>query len=329
MTDSCFSTGMNKGVIQSAVGIILLILILYEIDVRSVIKAIGGVDPPRFLLYFILAAVSHLFYNLFMGYRLFYLVRKMGRGVSFADAFFAHTGGRLASDVTPGRSGYLLTPYFLKEMSNDENCTLSDGMAAIIAPQGIEFILKVLGGFLGFLFFLSFIGKGIMIPMIMACCAFLFVGALLLWTMWTREESTEKIISRIPLVGKFGEVYSGIKYRSFSIKKYVHVILILYMVCWIFTALQWFFIAKSLEIEELTFLACFLLHPLITLLSFVPITPAGIGIMEGGLIGVFYMLGVDVGSAFSFSIIARLNMIAVNLIGLRSAIPRRKTSKGL
>ena len=48
----------------------------------------------------------------------------------------------LTSDVTPGRSGYILTPVYLR----DQNVPASKGLSSILGIQTIEFLVKVIGG---------------------------------------------------------------------------------------------------------------------------------------------------------------------------------------
>ena len=62
--------------------------------------------------------------------------------------------------------------------------------------------------------------------------------------------------------------------------------------------------------------AFFLIHPLVTALAFVPITPAGIGVQEFGIIGILGLLGVPVGTAGAFALIARGLLILEDLIGV-------------
>ncbi len=109
------------------------------------------------------------------------------------------------------------------------------------------------------------------------------------------------------------------KEKSFLIRDSIHVILILYLICWLFLALQWQLIGLSLGITALSFWTYFLLHPLITILRFVPVTVSGLGLMEGTTALMFLLLGIPNGEVLglSFALVVRLNMILVNCIGLK------------
>ncbi len=61
----------------------------------------------------------------------------------------------------------------------------------------------------------------------------------------------------------------------------------------------------------------FLLHPLVTALAFVPLTPAGVGVQEFGILGIFtVLLGVDPAIAGAFALLSRALLIVEDLIGV-------------
>jgi uncharacterized membrane protein YbhN (UPF0104 family) len=66
-------------------------------------------------------------------------------------------------------------------------------------------------------------------------------------------------------------------------------------------------------------LAFFLIHPLVTALGFVPITPAGFGVQEFGIVAVLGLLpfGSEMGGAIAaFAILARGLLILEDLVGV-------------
>ena len=56
--------------------------------------------------------------------------------------------------------------------------------------------------------------------------------------------------------------------------------------CWILKGFEWYFLGLALGITQIPWIAYFLIHPLVTALAFVPITPAGAGVQEFGIIGI-------------------------------------------
>ena len=120
---------------QIIIGISIIAFILNKLDLKEVMAVLGETD----LKYFILACISYLFLNLVLAFRLSYLLKKIGHNIKYINVFLSHMGGMIVGDITPGRSGYFLTPPIMKKTSG---IPITDGMACIFAPQGIEFILS-------------------------------------------------------------------------------------------------------------------------------------------------------------------------------------------
>ena len=104
--------------------------------------------------------------------------------------------------------------------------------------------------------------------------------------------------------------------EAYAVKNVIIPILILTIISWIVKGIEWYFYALALNITQVSFIGFFLLHPLITALSFVPITPSGIGFQEGGIVGIFYLLGVPTDSSVVFALLARFLLVIQDMIGI-------------
>lgn len=304
--------------IQIILGIAIIAFILRKLNINEVLSVLGETD----LLFFVLACAAYLGLNFVLSSRLFYLLTKIGYEINYLPVFFSHMGGMIVGDITPGRSGYFLTPPILKR---NAGVRATDGMACIFAPQGIEFILKVGGAIAAVLYISALSGAGgnFLIPVGIGAVLLLTAGISMLIISWHTERMTLRFFERLPFFRKFTEKLSFFKERSIQIKGSIKAILILYMVGWFFAALQWFYLGKALGIE-LSLFAFFLLHPLITILMFVPVSPAGLGLMEGGIILVFSLLGISPAMGLAFSVLVRVSILLVDMIGLRTVIAASK-----
>ncbi len=304
--------------IQIILGIVIIAFILGKLNINEVLSVLGETD----LLFFILACAAYLGLNFVLSSRLFYLLAKIGYEIKYLPVFFSHMGGMIVGDLTPGRSGYFLTPPILKK---NAGIRATDGMACIFAPQGMEFILKVGGAIAAILYIsaLSGAGRNFLIPVGIGAVFLLTAGISMLIISWHTERMTLRFFEKLPFFRKFTENLSFFKERSIQIKGSIKAILILSMVGWVFAALQWFYLGKALGIE-LSFFAFFLLHPLITILMFVPVSPAGLGLMEGGIILVFSLLGISPAMGLAFSVLVRVSILLVDLIGLKTVIAASK-----
>lgn len=305
---------------QVTIGIIIIAFILNKLDINDVLSNLKKTDP----LYFIFACLAYLGLNLVLASRLSYLLKKIGYSPGYKPVFFSHMGGMVVGDITPGRSGYFLTPPILKK---NAGVRITDGMACIFAPQGIEFVLKVGGAFAALLYISSFsrLSSNFLITAGIMAFLLLMVGILMLIISWKNESLSLRFLQKIPFFKNYTENLSFFKEKNIRIRESVNVILVLYAIGWIFAALQWFFLGKALGMN-ISFFAFFLLHPLISILMFVPLSPAGLGLMEGGAILVFSFFGIPpvTGLAFSFSVLVRASILLVDMIGLKTVLTAPK-----
>ena len=68
---------------------------------------------------------------------------------------------------------------------------------------------------------------------------------------------------------------------------------------------------------NLSYLTFFFLHPLLTVIRYVPLTPAGIGIFEGATILGFSLFGVPAENALLLSFFDRIDNVIVDLFAVK------------
>lgn len=307
----------NRIFLQVIIGVVIIAIILYKIGIYDVISALKRTAP----FYFIMACLAYISLNLILTSRLSFLLVKIGYKIKFVTVFFSHVGGMILSDITPGRGGYFLTPSILKKKAG---IPITDVMACIFAPQAIELILKVGGAFAAIIYISSISGirRDILISVAIGASILLFVGILMLVISWKDENVSLHFLKKIPFLRNFTDRITPFKEQSMTIKGSMNAILLLTVTGWFFAALHWFYLGKAIGIE-LPYYVFFLLHPLLSVLMFAP-TPAGLGVMELGAIGVLSIFGVPGDMAAAFSILVRASMVLVDLTGLKSVLSSLK-----
>jgi len=281
--------------------------------------------------YLLLAFLAYFGINIFFTIRLRRVLAKEGIKTTFGKTLMAQYAGMLTSDVTPGRSGYILTPVYLR----DQNVPASKGLSSILGIQTIEFLVKVVGG-VGAVIFLvqtvptqtwndvfkaSLFGVNIGLLLSIVGITLMLIGAIVLAAFtWSKRAiglfdriAKSKYLKRFTggLMGKLEEY----KDSAHSTQRAIPEIIALTMVCWILKGLEWYFLGWALGID-LPLYVYFLIHPLVTALAFVPITPAGAGVQEFGIIGIFGLLGISAGPAAVFALLARGILILQDLVGV-------------
>jgi uncharacterized protein (TIRG00374 family) len=225
----------------------------------------------------------------------------------------------LSSDVTPGRSGYLLTPVYLKNQNIDASASLS----CIMGIQSIEFLVKVLGGALALIYLLQratfspellwigSIGVGLM----------MLGGATLGAIIWSprvavivRRIAEHKLLSRF--MGRITAKLNEFGTNAMKTRTAIPEIFGITILSWIMKGFEWYFLGLAVGISNVGWFGFFLLHPLLTAFGFVPLTPSGIGFQEGAVVGIFLLLGVDIRPALAFAILSRALLIVEDLVGV-------------
>jgi uncharacterized protein (TIRG00374 family) len=311
--------------------IVLMIAIfgalLWYVGLGSLYEALLNIK----IEYLALAFAMYFGINLLFTVRLRRVLAKDGVKTSFGKTLLAQYAGMLTSDVTPGRSGYILTPVYLR----DQNVPSSKSLSSILGIQTIEFLIKVVGGIGAVLFLVNFVPPlnwerfgtfaGINVGLFIAGLgiALMLTGAILL-AAFTWSHRAISIFDRIAksrflkrftggLMGKLEEYKDSANKTRGAIPE----IIALTMACWILKGFEWYFLGLALGINQIPFLGYFLIHPLVTALGFVPITPAGTGIQEFGIIGIFTILiGIPVAPATAFALLSRGLLIIQDLVGV-------------
>jgi uncharacterized protein (TIRG00374 family) len=301
-------------IVQLIIGITIIIFILNKLDLSEVVSTLKRTKPHLFLL----ACISYVLLNVVLTSRLRYLLTRIGYRFKFIDVFFSHMGGMMVGDITPGRSGYFLTPSFMKKKVGSK---VTDGIACIFAPQGIEFILKVGGAVAAIIYISTFpgISNDILISAAIGAAFLLVVGILMLIIAFRDEKLTFSFMGRLPFFKNYTTNLSSFKERNIGIKENFNAILLFTLIGWVFAALHWFFLGKALGVE-LTYFDFFLLHPLLSILMFVPISPAGFGLLEGGAILVFSLFTISGEPAMAFILLMRASILLVDMLGLKTIL---------
>ncbi len=269
--------------------------------------------------YLLLAFLAYFLINVLFTIRLIRVLQKQGIKASFGRTLLAHYAGMLSSDFTPGRSGYMLTPVYLKNQDIQTSASLS----AILGIQSVEFLVKVLGGALAIVFLVEQVnlGRSLLVFTAIGLGIMLFGGFVLAAIIWSPVGAKlfEKVASSKYLVrftgGMIGKV-EELRENATKIRSAVPEIALLAIASWIVKGFEWYFLGLALGISKIGWLSFFLIHPLVTALGFVPLTPSGIGFQEGAIVGILLLLGIDAKVALAFAVLSRVLLIVEDLIGV-------------
>jgi uncharacterized protein (TIRG00374 family) len=320
---------MNKKLLLLLDGLVSLLImagVLWFIGADKFIAELAGVN----LFYVAVSIVFLLLMDFVMAYRIKLVLKENKVDVSYKGTFLSHMVGMLLSDFTPARSGYFATAAAL---SYNYKVPSEKAMVAILGPQTLDFIVKVIVGTISLLYLTKyvlhldngwfvFVGAGLMCVMIAVMVLLLFSGRFL--RLFSFAE-------RIPFTKRVYLMFLRMQENSHTILKVLPQLIALLLLSWSAKAISWYFVAKSLgitiDIGIPEVLVYYFIQPTLTILEFVPSpTIAGLGLSEGGGAVLLSVFGISAAKAASFVFLARIKTTFVNLIAVPETL---KTAKGM
>lgn len=313
--------GRVKIVIQLIVGIAILLWLLQLANSSEVFATILQFNPINLIsavAFFILAST-------FVALALCVTLRRSNPDAPLRHMIMASFAGQLLSDVTPVRSGYFLTPVFLKQLA----CIpVEKGMTGVLATGGINSFVKVAICLVGLGYFASYLPLPAEITnaLLVGIIVLLIAGALLLLIMWDRRLSKLVVkFERIPLVGKrlskFTEVFSNVQKEGRKIRYSLIFVAALIVLSVLANATALYFIFYGIWYPLLHLIDFFFIAAFASVLTYIPITIAGLGVQEAGYVLLLHMLlGLPLSSInpsfVAFALITRALFTGTDIIGI-------------
>jgi hypothetical protein len=292
--------------IKWAVGLIILGYLIYTLDVRAIITIVSTVNP--WLLIVALGVYAITFVILTM--RWMQVLSHMNLALPLEEAYSAFVSGTLLSDFTPARLGDLGRAYFVRKRIEPKL-----GVVSVIIDRYMD-ILALLALSTGGMLLLSEKGLSItyVLPSFSVILFALLIGALLLWF---RGEKISRLADRVGGRALFERLEEGLE----RIEKPGNVLLLgvsFTLVAWLTHAARVGLIIQAVNATMPFYFLPFLL-PMISALAMLPISPGGLGLVEGGMVVVLALFGIQPPVGMAIALIDRAITVFFHAsIGLRA-----------
>jgi len=224
----------------------------------------------------------------------------------------------LFGDVTISRAGYLVVPYLLKVK---KKCPIHVSMTSIVLPQVIDFLVKIIGGF-SFLYYLyltqSDLPQSLLVPLF-ATSIFLGVGVLIAYLVISNRFSLgragTRFINKFQLVQRVTDSLKMIREEIKDSKAVLGEMVIYSIALLVIGGLEFYALSLALGMNiSLPFII--LSFAFITVVFFIPISPSGMGVVEGAFVVMFSIVGVAPNLALAYALILRFSNAIVDISGL-------------
>jgi uncharacterized protein (TIRG00374 family) len=290
-------------------GLLILFYLFWSMGFDNITRLFMKVKPE----YFLYAAVVYFFSEVLGA---FALKTALKSRIRLRRILPSHMCGMLYSAVTPGRVGYYYTAFAIAKKTK-ESRTKNIGLLTLM--QGVGFFAKVVSCLIAVVYlsgrFINQASRDYLLMASLVPIMFVIIIALILYTKVVNRALTRvpsmhwalKHVTNLQHAGK--EVSNGIIFQ----------LLLINFIGWFLVGLQWFYLAQSLGLD-ISYWDAFMIQPLLSAVMFVPFTPSGLGITEGGSALLFaLMMPQAIGASaagVAFVLLTRINSIAVDALGL-------------
>ncbi|MFH1235107.1 MAG: lysylphosphatidylglycerol synthase transmembrane domain-containing protein [Candidatus Diapherotrites archaeon] len=298
----------------AAVGILLLLAILFFIDTGRLLEALSKTNLLLFCSAVLLGFPAVAFRS--MKWRL--MLKKQGHSFPFFKIFKYYFIGIGLGSFTPGRLGDFAKALFI----NKKIRSLSVSFSSVLVDRVIDLSVLVGLGVVSIGVFLWVYQTAVIsIPVIaamvlgLAFCFYLLFNKHLLkkvlrpfYRILVPERFKEKLSSGFDSF--IGSVQALLKNRSLLLAA-----VSLSLVSWLFEVLAEYLLALSLGIA-LPISFVFLTVSLITLVSLLPLSISGIGTRDALAIMLFSLQGIPAESAVAFSFLVLFSSTLLSMFGI-------------
>jgi uncharacterized protein (TIRG00374 family) len=321
---------LNVRTIGSLIFAVVLLFLLFRvvlnIDFGATVALIRDADPTLLLAALV---VYYLTFPL-RGGRWWYVLRKVGTFIKFWVATEILFLSWFVNCLVPAKLGDLYRAYLLKgNFGGSASRTVGTIFVERIADIVVIFGLALAAGFW------SFRGRARPEVDFIFVAAFLLVAILVALLLVLRFAGHH--LERL-LPGRAAGFYS--RFREGSTRaltpRAVSVLGSVTILIWLAEGLRVFFVIKALDLPDvqLGISAAVFVALVAALLTAIPLTPAGIGFVEAGIVGALSLYGVPPESAVAVALTDRaISILSVVVLGgldyLRSPLVRRAHRAGL
>ncbi len=298
-----------KTALKVALSALLIALLVWKVDMRELVRVIGGADTPRLVMILFAFLLGTMLKTL--KWRIL-LVAQSIRDSSLFELWSLIFKGLFFSNFLPTEIG---GDFYRSYQAGRKSGRQKEALASVVMDRllGLAVVALFAGIALAFNWELS--GRlEIRLPVLavmIAMAAGAFLASHRDFARWIRDAiSVGPFVRAVKKLEEFYEVF----YLYKKEKAVLSVALVYSFVFQLFAIWYTWALALSLHID-VRFGEIFLVVPLITIIGLVPITINSIGLREGAFVYLFTQVGVDGAESFALALLYRVGILAPSLIG--------------
>ena len=322
LTDRLRNRRTQASIIVPVIVLLLFAVALPGFELDTLVGYVLAADPVWLIAAFV---VYYIGFPL-RGYRWSLLLRGIGAKVGVRDSTEIVFVSWLVNSVVPAKLGEVYRAWLLKV---NYPVSLSATFGTIFIERIFDiFAIVILG--LGAAFWSFRTGLDDTVRMIMFLGIVVVVG--LAAALFTLRNFGRRLVERLPLPDKAKELYERFEEGVFSMdRRTLPMISLLTLLIWTTEAMRLLFVVEALGFDiSLGISGAFFVALVASLLTAVPFTPAGLGIVEAGIVGLLTVVyQADPNEAAAIALVDRaISVLSVIVLGFIAYLLSPKTKGG-
>ncbi|MEM4610932.1 MAG: lysylphosphatidylglycerol synthase transmembrane domain-containing protein [Thermoproteota archaeon] len=305
----CLVTG------QLALGVLILVILIQQADVEDTFKTLLKADA-KYVLFGSLLIVAA---STMIALSFYSILSTLRYKVGLSSCIQANFAGQLASDLTPGRAGYFITPFVMEVLSDTpfEAC-----LVATVLSGMVDFLIRALLTIVSAAYLIGPVESISGAQWIVVLSAFILATSALFFAIILWTDKPKKLVVRFSSFRRIGKVLNPFLERienfqreGVKAKRALGPVVLSMLSTSILDSIALYFFALSVGVELNPVLFVFI-YSLVSSFTYLPLTLAGLGVQEGVLAALLQMFGTPLPYGVAVSLLFRFFYTVTDIIGL-------------
>lgn len=302
-------------IVQFILGVLIIILLLHQANMAETFEVLLKAE----LKHVVIASFLIVTASMMIALSFYFILTFLKYRVSFSSCVQANFAGQLASDLTPGRAGYFITPFVMGVLSKTpaEPC-----IVATVVSGMVDFFIRAFLTVISIIYLFGPVKSISGVPWIVAASVLILASSAVFLAMLLWSDKLRRLIIRLRgfrRIGRFLDPYVA-RFENFQkegakVKTSLVPVVFTMSLTSLFDSMALFFFSLSVGVNLHPVLFIFI-YSLVSSFTYLPLTLAGLGVQEGVLAALLQLFNVPLSHGMSISLLFRFFYTVTDFIGL-------------
>lgn len=292
-----------------------MILLLHQANMTETFEVLLKAE----LKYVVIATFLIIMASMMIALSFYFILTFLKYRASFSNCVQANFAGQLASDLTPGRAGYFITPFVMGALSKTpvEPCVVATFVSGMV-----DFFIRAFLTVISIIYLVGPVESISGVQWIVVASVFILAAHAVFFTILLWSDKPRRLISWLRgfrRISRFLDPYVA-RFENFQkegvkAKKSLIPVAFAMSLTSLFDSMALFFFSLSVGVDLHPILFIFI-YSLVSSFTYLPLTLAGLGVQEGVLAALLQLFNVPLSHGVSISLLFRFFYTITDFIGL-------------